>query len=108
MPLGLKQLCTTLLAALAGMNKRQREGGGFKQRLVATGFPLAKAKSSASTKKKEKEKPKSMLAVQLLQSWAWGRMSLPSLQKLAQAAVDDGLEDLSLRCECFKTCGWVV
>ena len=54
--------------------------GGYKQ------F-LARAKAAAAH-----DTPPSKLVSLLVEQWAWGEMSAPLVQRLAQAAVDDGLE----------------
>ena len=66
--------------------------GGFKNKLKAQGFPLAKVEH-----KRNLPPTTSLLAKNLLEQWSWGRMSLPTLQRLAAAAVHDGLEDEVLR-----------
>ena len=61
------------------MPKRSLEGGHKQQ------VERAKAQSSA-------DRPPSKLASQLLERWAWGELSAPGVQALAQAALEDGLQ----------------
>ena len=64
--------------------------GGFKRNLL----PQAQAKAES---KRGPPPTSSKLAKRLLEQWCWGRMSLPTLQQMAMAAVEDGLEDVVLR-----------
>ena len=48
----------------------------------------------------------SKLAMQLLMKWAWGTMSLPTIQMLAAAAVKDGLSQPLLRWVCTNENGF--
>ena len=70
---------------------------GFKQNLKQQGNPFA-AGSSARAPVPVQEEGRSKLALMLLERWCWGSMSLPVLQQLAAAAVEDGLTDPLLRC----------
>ena len=56
------------------------QGGGWQQR-------LARGKSAASAA----DTPPSKLAALLVEQWAWGEMSAPMVQTLAEAAETDGL-----------------
>ena len=70
---------------------------GFKRRL-----------QEAATARAREEFPQgnnSKLASVLLQKWCWGLMSLPLLQMLASASVEDGLEQPLLRYPCCMCLG---
>ena len=69
--------------------------GGFKRKLAAEGFPLAAG--AGSSQRGPIATGKSQLATRLLEQWCWGSLSLPQLQLLAEAAVQDGAEDPLLR-----------
>ena len=70
---------------------------GFKQQLQQLGQPFGASSSSRAPIVVQQE-GRSKLALLLLERWCWGSMSLPVLQELAAAAVDDGLTDPLLRC----------
>ena len=72
---------------------RDEEARGFHERLVA-----ARAREGGP------QGTTSNLATVLLQKWCWGLMSLPMLQLLASAAVQDGLEQPLLR---LSICMWL-
>ena len=78
------------------VRKKPATRGGFKQQLRAEGFPLA-AEVAPVTRQKGPTTGNSKLASTLLQQWCWGSLSLPQVQLLAQAAVDDGAQDSLLR-----------
>ena len=82
------------LTEFVAMNRTR---GGFLQQLQQEGFPLATASSSRAPLDVRQE-GRSKLALKLLERWCWGSMSLPVLQALASAAVEDGLTDPLLRC----------
>ena len=65
---------------------------GFKQKMKAEGFPFATSSSSTHT-----GQVTSKLARKLLERWCWGKMSLPTLRELAEAGVQDGIDDELLR-----------
>ena len=44
------------------------------------------------------EPPSNLLAMKLVEKWCWGSMALPTLQELADAAAQDGLDEPLLRC----------
>ena len=67
--------------------------GGFKQQMQAEGHPFAQPSSSSV----QTGPIASKLAKKLLERWCWGHMSLPTVRSLAEAAVEDGLEDPFLR-----------
>ena len=74
------------------------ERGGFKQQLKRYqaqhgGLPVTSQASSSSNTQSGDSK----LAIILLQKWCWGTMSLPLLQSLAAAGVQDGLQQPLLR-----------
>ena len=72
------QLCAEFLNSTTW---RGWQGGGFKQR-------MKRSRAAAA----EQPKPSSTLAKLLLEKWCWGSMTLPTLQALASAAVQDGLD----------------
>ena len=59
--------------------------GGFKQRMLRK--QEGRGRGSAPT-----PKPQSHLGLLLVRRWCWGKLSLPVLQMMAQAAEDDGLD----------------
>ena len=69
------------------------ERGGFKQRLRAQQQQSHGGGSSSS----KDNVGDSSLAKLLLERWAWGTISLPFLQRVAAAAVEDGLDKPLLR-----------
>ena len=69
--------------------------------MAAEGFPFT-AEAAGAARSSQQPGPipatgKSKLASTLLEQWCWGKLSLPQLQVLAQAAVDDGAQDSLLR-----------
>ena len=73
---------------------------GFVQQLQAEGFPLAKA-AAPVVRQKGPTVGNSELAIKLLEQWCWGAISLPTLQVLAEAAVQDGVHDPLMRLQGF-------
>ena len=85
------------------------EWGGFRQRLhqhqqqqqqadggeSSTG--RTRGESSTGRTRKADQSDESRLGALLLERWAWGGMSLPMLQRLAAAGIDDGLHQPLLR-----------
>ena len=84
-----------LLKVLSKTTLAMVERGGYKQRLQQGGFALLR--SSTATSSGEGEGARGKLAQKLLERWCWGAMSLPVLQELAAAGVEDGIADPFLR-----------
>ena len=66
--------------------KRRPHGGGLHQRIRRAQEQATGAESSQSN-----GHPRSHLAELMMSMWSWGLMSCPLMQKLALAAVNDGL-----------------
>ena len=87
------------------------ERGGFRQQLErhkqlqqaqeqAQDAPMAESSTGRTKRKRNTDIDKvdeSKLAILLLEKWAWGDMSLPMLQSIAEAGVEDGLGQPLLR-----------
>ena len=79
-------------------------GGGLHQclqraQLQQQAEPQPAGRSSSSNNNPtQTNKNASKLAKLLIEKWCWGAMSLPLLQRLARAAVQDGLVQPLLRC----------
>ena len=75
---------------------------GFKQQLRYSGLLGPTQRGSTSAGSTDPIPQKSKLAILLLEKWAWGAMTLPLLQIIAEAAVHDGADHPLLRCSyCF-------
>ena len=92
--------CHLVLKSTQVLQTMKRKRGGFIQQMQGQGNPFAASSRPPTVFEGHVQ---SKLALKLLEAWCWGTMSLPVLQQLASAAVEDGLQDPLLR---FLLVGW--